>query len=149
MMPEPSAFSLRSFGMLKCPSPAPKNCRKKGSIGICSADSSREGTIFEEEIFTTDGNTVLTTGAKLVLLGPSLTSASLRVAGGFLASEFAVVWAMEIPAAPKTKPTASASNLEPGDEINRFMCPSFCAYWQPAEPSRSGCAFFCHIPSDA
>jgi hypothetical protein len=68
-------------------------------------------TIFELEIFATDGKTFFTTGAKLLLLGPWLASATFTVAGGFDPA-LCVVCATPKPAAPSSTPKASAAGFE-------------------------------------
>src|SRR5262245_39013957 len=60
-------------------------------------------------MFTTEGNTAFTTGAKLALLGPRFGSASFKVAGGLAVNNFWLARAAPMPATPRARPRISAS----------------------------------------
>jgi hypothetical protein len=85
----------------------------------------------DEEMFTTVGKTAFTTGAKLLLLTPSLESASFNDAGTlaegdalaearpFAESKFLVPWTTSSAAAPAAKASTRASTLN----LDMFILP--------------------------
>src|ERR1700676_3157844 len=102
------------------PNSWPKNCRKKGSICVISWALTLRA--LDEDIFTTAGRALSTTGAKLVSIEPGVTTEGAAAATGASAGGCAAQ-----PPEPITAPTPAdnkqnAKTLLSFQKVSNFMC---------------------------